>query len=171
MLILGVEFRYYLTIIEMHEGGNMYKTILVPLDGSKRAENILKHVEQLAFRYGAKVIFLQVLKPPTRADYAIPHPELYEKQLDDQLMEAKNYLDGHKGEFMEKNIESKSRAVFGPVVKEILRVAEQEKADLIAICSHGRGGLARLFYGSVAAGVLNRADRPLLVIRARSVTE
>jgi nucleotide-binding universal stress UspA family protein len=149
----------------------MYKTILVPLDGSKRAENIVKHVEQLAFCYGSKIIFLQVLKPPTRADYAIPHPELYERQLDDQLREAKIYLDGLKGEFIEKNIESKSQAVFGSVVKEILRVAEQEKADLIAICSHGRGGLSRLFYGSVAAGVLNRADRPLLVIRARKDIE
>jgi nucleotide-binding universal stress UspA family protein len=146
----------------------MYKTILVPLDGSKRAENILKHVEQLSFCYGAKVIFLQVLKPPTRFDYGILDPKLYERQLDDQLREAKNYLDGHKGQFMEKNIESISLAIFGSVVKEILRVAEQEKADLITICSHGRGGLARLFYGSVAAGVLNRADRPLLVIRARN---
>ena len=146
----------------------MYKTILVPLDGSKRAENILKHVEQLAFCYGSKVIFFQVLKPPTRADYAIPHPELYERQLDDQLREAKLYLDGHKGQLMEKNIASTTKVVFGPVVKEILHVAEQEKADLIAICSHGRGGLSRLFYGSVASGVLNRADRPLLIIRARN---
>ena len=145
----------------------MYKTILVPLDGSKRAENILKHVEQLAFCYGAKVVFLQVLKPPTRADYAIPHPELYERQLDDQIREAEIYLDSHKGQFREKNIESKSQVVFGSVVKEILRVAEGEKVDLIAICSHGRGGLSRLFYGSVASGVLNRADRPLLVIRSR----
>jgi nucleotide-binding universal stress UspA family protein len=155
----------------MHKGGDMYKTILVPLDGSKRAENILKHVEQLAFCYGAKVIFLQILKIPTRVDYSILDPKLYERHLDDQLREAKKYLDGHKGQFMEKNIESKSRAVYGPVVKEILRVAEQEKADLIAICSHGRGGLSRLFYGSVASGVLNRADRPLLVIRARGVVE
>ena len=147
----------------------MYKTILVPLDGSKRAENILKHVEQLAFRYDAKVIFLQVLKPPTRADYTIPQPEIFERLFDDELREAQRYLDGHKGQFMEKNIKSKSLAVFGSVVKEILRVAEHEKVDLITICSHGRGGLSRLFYGSVAAGVLNRADRPLLVIRARSV--
>ncbi len=149
----------------------MYKTILVPLDGSKRAENILKHVEQLAFCYGAKVVFLQVLKPPTRTDYAIPHPEIYERQLDDQLKDAKEYLDGHKGQFREKNIESKSQVVFGSVVKEILRVAEGEKVDLITICSHGRGGLSRLFYGSVASGVLNRVDRPLLVIRARQHSE
>ena len=146
----------------------MYKTILVPLDGSKRAENILKHVEQLAFCYDAKVIFLQVLKPPTRVDYGILDPKLYERQLDDQLKAAKNYLDGHKGEFIEKNIKSKSLAVFGLVVKEILRAAEQENADLITICSHGRGGLSRLFYGSVAAGVLNQVDRPLLVIRAQN---
>jgi len=145
----------------------MYKTILVPLDGSKRAENILKQVEQLAFSYGAKVVFLQVLRPPARADYTIPHPELYERQLNDQLKEAEAYLNSHKGQFREKNIESKALVVFGSVVKEILRVAEGEKADLIAICSHGRGGLSRLFYGSVATGVLNRADRPLLVIRAR----
>ena len=149
----------------------MYNTILVPLDGSKRAENILSHVEALALCTNAKVIFLQVLKPPARTDYAIPHPEIFERQLQDELREAKNYLDGHKGQFIEKNIEATSRAEFGSVVKEILRVAEQEKADLIAICIHVRGGLSRLFYGSVAAGVLNRTDRPLLVIRARSAIE
>ena len=41
----------------------MYKTILVPLDGSKRAEAILGHVEELAQRYAARVIFLQVVEP------------------------------------------------------------------------------------------------------------
>jgi len=40
----------------------MYKTILVPLDGSKRAEAILPHVEELAQRYGAKIIFLQIVE-------------------------------------------------------------------------------------------------------------
>ncbi len=44
---------------------------------------------------------------------------------------------------------------------------EQEDADLIAIASHGRTGLAQVFYGSVAAGVLQRIDRPLLLIRAQ----
>jgi len=149
----------------------MYKTILVPLDGSKRAEKILRHVEQLAFSYDANVVFLQVLRPPERTDHAIPQADLFAKQLDDQLMQAKKYLNGHKDRFRRKNIKSKSRVVFGSVVKEILEVAEQENAGLIAICSHGRGGLARLFYGSVASGVLNRADRPLLVIRARDDIE
>ena len=42
----------------------------------------------------------------------------------------------------------------------------QEDADLIAMASHGRTGLARVFYGSVATGVLHKVDRPLLLIRA-----
>ncbi|MCB0075487.1 MAG: universal stress protein, partial [Caldilineaceae bacterium] len=55
----------------------------------------------------------------------------------------------------------------GPIVRTILDVAERENADLIAMASHGRSGLARVFYGSVAAGVLQSADRPLLIVRAQ----
>jgi nucleotide-binding universal stress UspA family protein len=47
-------------------------------------------------------------------------------------------------------------------------VADREQADLIAMASHGRTGLARVFYGSVASGVLNQADRPLLLIRTQA---
>jgi nucleotide-binding universal stress UspA family protein len=51
-------------------------------------------------------------------------------------------------------------------VQEIISAAERNDADLIALASHGRTGLAQVFYGSVAAGVLHRIDRPLLLIRA-----
>jgi nucleotide-binding universal stress UspA family protein len=47
-----------------------------------------------------------------------------------------------------------------------LDVAAREEVNLIAMTSHGRTGLARVFYGSVAAGVLHQADRPLLLVRA-----
>jgi nucleotide-binding universal stress UspA family protein len=52
-------------------------------------------------------------------------------------------------------------------VEAIINAAEREDADLIAIASHGRSGLSGVFYGSVAAGVLHRVDRPLLLIRSR----
>lgn len=55
----------------------------------------------------------------------------------------------------------------GPVVKVILDTAVKEKTDLIAMASHGRSGLGRVFYGSVAAGVVQHIDRPLLIIRSR----
>ena len=53
-------------------------------------------------------------------------------------------------------------------VKGIVNSAEHRNVDLIAMASHGRTGLPRVFYGSVAAGVLNLVDRPLLLIRANS---
>lgn len=145
----------------------MYKKILVPLDGSKRAERILPHVEELAQRYDAAVVFLQVVEP----DVPIMGPEvsyirLYEASLERRSEEAEAYLTALAGEFREKGISAKAAVVHGPVVGAILDAAEREDADLIALASHGRTGLSQVFYGSVAAGVLHRIDRPLLVIRA-----
>ena len=66
-------------------------------------------------------------------------------------------------------INSKIHVIYGPLLEGILNIAAQEDVDLIALASHGRGGLARVFYGSVAAGLLHRVDRPLLVIRSRKM--
>jgi nucleotide-binding universal stress UspA family protein len=146
----------------------MYTTILVPLDGSKRAEKILPHVEELAQRYDAKVIFLQVIEPlPLIVGPEGTHMTLYQQELDQQQTRAESYLAGIQGEFREKGIQARARIAYSPVVEAILDTAELEGADLIAIASHGRTGLSQVFYGSVAAGVLHRADRPLLLIRSR----
>jgi nucleotide-binding universal stress UspA family protein len=51
----------------------------------------------------------------------------------------------------------------------VLKAAEETGADLLAMASHGRGGIGRVFYGSVAAGILHRVDRPLLLIRSRQM--
>ena len=49
----------------------------------------------------------------------------------------------------------------------ILDIAVEEEVDLLAMASHGRSGLSRVFYGSVSAGVLQRIDRPLLLVRSQ----
>jgi nucleotide-binding universal stress UspA family protein len=145
----------------------MYKTILVPLDGSKRAEAILPHVEMLAHCCRAKVVFLQVVEPVYVAT-GLPGMSLeWNQELTEQrAKEAATYLEAWQGEFREKGIEAAMRVEQGPVVGTILQVAGREAADLIAMASHGRSGLGRVFYGSVAAGLLQHADRPLLVIRS-----
>jgi len=145
----------------------MYKNILVPLDGSKRAERILRHVEELALCYKSKVIFFRVFRSPMVTGYDATELEMFHKNCEALLNEAQQYVDALAGEFRDKGIASSSRVALGPVVNEILHCAERENVDLIAMSSHGRGGLSRLFYGSVASGVLNRVDRPLLVIRSR----
>ena len=92
---------------------------------------------------------------------------LSDQEFDQAKKEAETYLDGIQGEFREKNIESRTHVIYGPAVEGIINIAAQEGVDLIALASHGRGGLARVFYGSVAAGLLHRVDRPLLIIRSR----
>ncbi|MBL0712177.1 MAG: universal stress protein [Desulfosarcina sp.] len=145
----------------------MYKKILVPLDGSKRAERVLPHVEKIAQDNGAMVIFLTVASTPMVFGYDDMQYQHFEVQFERLLGESEKYVKGLSGEFKARGIEARHRIVTGPVVKEILDAAEREDVDLVAICSHGRGGLSRLFYGSVASGILNRVDRPLLIIRAR----
>jgi nucleotide-binding universal stress UspA family protein len=145
----------------------MYHKILVPLDGSKRAEKILPHVEELALRFKAKVIFLNVIEykiVPAGEDQYI---NLSAQELDKVKKQAEDYLAGIRKEFSAKNIESQSGVIYGAVVEGIINIAALEGVDLIALASHGRGGLARVFYGSVAAGLLHRVDRPLLIIRSR----
>ena len=146
----------------------MYQTVLVPLDGSKRAETILPHVEGLARQSHAKVVFLEVLEP--NAAMVTPYdmvPYIDAEALEQRKAEATTYLAGMVGEMREKGIDAKKVVEQGPIVRTILDVAERENADLIAMASHGRSGLARVFYGSVAAGVLQSADRPLLIVRAQ----
>lgn len=147
----------------------MYKTILVPLDGSRRAEAILPQVEEIARCFEAKVLFLQVIEPIfvyRGTNGYIGDASLEENTREILVQRAKDYLTDLKGEFREKDIQAESFVDQGPVVGTIISVAEREDADLIAMASHGRTGLSRVFYGSVAAGVLHLVDRPLLLVRA-----
>ena len=146
----------------------MYKIILVPLDGSKRAERILRHVENLAFCFKSRVIFVQVVRPPRMSSAEEYNMTIHLKEIEQRKKEAESYLSALKGEFREKGIDVRIRVAQGPVVRNIIKAAEREAAELIAMTSHGRTGLARAFYGSVAAGVLNQVDRPLLLIRSRA---
>lgn len=144
----------------------MYNTILVPLDGSRRAETILSHVLDVAERYRAKVVLLGVIEPPGTivAPDSIHIPS--QEMIEEHQREVEGYLAERQAQFQEKGINAVVRIIYGRVVDEIIETAEREQADLIAMTSHGRTGLARVFYGSVAAGVLHRIDRPLLIVRA-----
>lgn len=145
----------------------MYKKILVPLDTSKRAEAILPHVEQMAKCYGSEVVFLLVEESPLLLEWKeTADMEKSKMDLDRRTKSAESYLSKKRKEFRGKGIESKICIDYGSVVKSILSTAEREGADIIAIASHGMSFLGRTSYGSVAAGVLQLADRPLLIVRS-----
>jgi nucleotide-binding universal stress UspA family protein len=148
-------------------GTMMYKTILVPLDGSSRAEKILPHIEMLAKCMHAKVILLCVYRVNYgQVDMAGYVPGIYDDIAKNHENKVIAYLYEIQQKIQAENLEVKCFAEEGDVVSTILSVAEREGADLIAMSSHGRTGLARVFYGSVAAGVLHKIDRPLLLVRA-----
>jgi nucleotide-binding universal stress UspA family protein len=149
----------------------MYKKMLVPLDGSKRAEAVLPHAEEMANRYGAEIIFLCVeeLCVMLEWDEVVDLAKCHEK-FDTRKKASESYLAQLKRKFRDKGIKTEIHVVYGPVVKSILTAAEQMDVDIIVMASHGLSGLPRTFYGSVTAGVLQKVDRPLLIIRTRRVT-
>ena len=145
----------------------MYQTILVPLDGSQRAEVIMPHVKTMASCYGSTIILLHVVDPPLAlvSPYDMV-PVLNPEDLKQEEENAKAYLNHWQATLQEEGLTVKTRLEHGPTVATISAVAKNENADMVAMASHGRTGLSQVFYGSVAAGVLHRIDRPLLLIRA-----
>lgn len=155
----------------------MYQVLLVPLDGSPRAESILSHVESLAVRFKSRVLLLQVVEP----QLSFVNPSLYETTIQTDIIheylvdfkqkreEITAYLAGIQAFFQKKGIETGIFVEQGGVVEAIITVAQRENADLIAIASHGRSGLSRVFYGSVAAGIMQKIDRPILIVRAQDL--
>jgi nucleotide-binding universal stress UspA family protein len=145
----------------------MYEKIMVPLDGSKRAEMIRPHVRELASRFQATVILVMVIEHTYTTGIGETLIGISEKVIDNKLQESESYLEGVASKFRTKGIDCKTIIAHGPVVEKIIEVANTEDVDLIAMTSHGYGGLTRIFYGSVASGILNRVDRPLFIVRSR----
>jgi nucleotide-binding universal stress UspA family protein len=145
----------------------MYSTILVPLDGSERAEAILPHVKDLAKHYDATVVFMRVVEPvPLNVGLEGAYTVLWEES-ERRTNQAESYLAGLESQYREQGIKVRTYVAHGSAVEAITEAAKEKGADLIAMASHGRTGLSQVFYGSVAAGVLHRIDRPLLLIRSR----
>jgi len=149
----------------------MYNKILVPLDGSTRAEAILPHVVELASKYQSTVMLMRVVEIKMGFDGAefmsIAGGAGLAMAIEEEKLSTETYLNEVKARLKAEGIEAKSRVAFGPVVDGIILAAQQEEADLIAMASHGRTGAACVFYGCVAAGLLHRVDRPLLLVRSQ----
>jgi nucleotide-binding universal stress UspA family protein len=148
----------------------VYKKILVPLDGSKLAEVGLTHAEQLAWELGGSLILLRVVQPPRSGEYPWQEGMMALNRERESLFrrEAETYLAALRGELRTKKIDVKTHMVVSDTVAAaILDYAEQEAVDLIAMSTHGRSGLTRWVYGSVADKVLQGATCPILLIRAK----
>jgi nucleotide-binding universal stress UspA family protein len=146
----------------------MYRRLLVPLDGSTLAEEALPHALNLARRSGGELVLLRVIVSP----YAIVAPDLVLAGTDPNLPElnqqAQQYLDALA---VRLSGDASVRAIVceGPVAEAILEHAVALDVDLIVMSTHGRGGVSRWVYGSVAERVLQGSVCPVLLIRSAAV--
>jgi nucleotide-binding universal stress UspA family protein len=143
----------------------MYKQILVPLDGSALAERILPHVQAIAKGTGAKVLLFRVA-PSAAAAIAAEAPGEARKVLEAEEARAAKYLEGVAKRLKDAGVVTKIEVSVGEPAVEIVMAAEKEKADLIALMSHGVTGLSHFDMGSVAEKVVKSSPRPVLLVRA-----
>jgi nucleotide-binding universal stress UspA family protein len=152
----------------------MYDKILVPLDGSEVSESMLPYAIELAKRCGSKVLLLQVVESLGQAMAAMApaEPAMVTPEATEAIIEgveaeessAHQYLTGIAEKFRANGSPVETMVVSGSPGVEIARVAE-ENADVVTICSHGRGGLGRALLGSVADHLIHHVNVPVLVLR------
>jgi nucleotide-binding universal stress UspA family protein len=139
--------------------------ILVPLDGSDLASDVLPSARTLAGVLDAELRFLRIVAPPT-FKHVEGYPDLVRVPRGADVGEAQSYL-----ETIAANVPADGPIVTTEVVEStnpastIATVAEENAADVIAMSTHGRSGIARLVMGSVAAGTIQRAAVPILLVR------
>jgi nucleotide-binding universal stress UspA family protein len=148
----------------------MYRKILVPLDGSKLAECVLPHVEALAKGCQVQeVIFARVHEPfrwfSGASDYVLSEREIARIESE-QIAVAEKYLKEVVNQVHLDGLKPRSELLTGPIAESIAEYAAKNSVDLIIIATHGRSGVGRWVWGSVADRILRSSCVPVLMVRA-----
>jgi nucleotide-binding universal stress UspA family protein len=146
----------------------MYKNVLVPLDGSELAECGIEHAKDIARRDKEATITLFRAIEPLSAQAVSALVEAGDDVLGKVEREAKedayNYIATTESNFKAAGLKVKSVVVEGKAADEILDYAKKNDVDLIVMSTHGRSGVSRFFFGSVAEKVARHSTAPVLLI-------
>jgi len=147
-----------------------FKRILVPLDGSPLAERALPFAMALAQKFGSQIILLRALDIPV-ATVPPVYPEVslawVGEAREHAHREAESYLEARLDELRQQGVEAKTLSRDGSPAEEVINTATAEDVDLIVMSTHGRGGLARWTFGSVADKVARHGPCPVLLVRQK----
>ena len=150
----------------------MFDKILVPLDGSGLAECILPYVEELAKGQKVKeiILFRVCQQPEIPADYPANMPASWEQHVNEIMNGAQQQCRLYLGDIEKKlrtsGIKVKIESCLGNAADEIVRCAEKNQVGLIVMASHGRSGVSKWAFGSVAEKVFRCTCVPILMVRA-----
>jgi nucleotide-binding universal stress UspA family protein len=141
--------------------------LLLPLDGSKQSELAVPHVEELAAQLKAEVVLLHVVAP-TYFAYSIPG-ETIEMPFTAEDMErfrakSEHYLESVAEALRKRGIATSTEVAIGTAADEIIRLSDEMPVDLVVMSTHGRSGISRWAFGSVADKVIHAANAPVLLI-------
>lgn len=151
----------------------MYERIVVALDGSPLAEQILPYVTALAEKFGSTLTLAQAIMPIEKlaalvepAAGGVPlDPSIIEETTETEEQEARAYLEQVADRLGQRGLGVNIEIPQGSAAEAIVESARKTRAELIALTTHGRSGLRRLVFGSVADGVLRSAPCPVLLVR------
>lgn len=144
------------------------RRILLPLDGSSLAEQALPYAHMLAQKNRAEIHLLRSVQTITYVADDMAYVDMaYHQELQKQSKEnAKSYLQEIQTRLEATDISSQVHVFSYSPASAIIQTGENENIDLIVMSTHGRGGISRWVFGSVADKVLHSTPHPLLLIRA-----
>ncbi len=149
-----------------------YKHILVPLDSSELAELALTDALGIARLSQAKVTLLHILSPIEKVlATGTGYPVYVDQQWNGQKMMALEYLNDVCNRMGCEDLTVYKAVEMGPAAEMIIDYARRHPVDLLVMATHGRSGLQRWVYGSVADKVLRGADIPVLLVRSHQAEE
>jgi nucleotide-binding universal stress UspA family protein len=142
----------------------MYKRVVVPLDGSRLAEGMLRFIVDIAGPLDLEVVLLRVIRVlPPQVTETVRTAVL--ENVEHNTADALEYLAPLANDLRTRGIRVRTEVRRGEPVDEIVAGAREADADLIAMTTHGRSGLGRLLFGSVAEAVLRQAEIPVFLMR------
>jgi nucleotide-binding universal stress UspA family protein len=142
----------------------MYKKILITLENGPADETIIPHIAELAARFSSEILLLHV------ADgFAARCFDQLKLAESDEIKEDRAYLEKIAGQLRDGKLTVNTMLAMGNPPAEILKIAEDEKCDLIAMTSHGHRFFGDLFHGSTITQVRHETNIPLLVLRAKKI--
>jgi len=158
----------------------MYKKVLVPLDGSKLAECVLPHIEEIAkgcdteevilVSVTERIVGLSSVKKhtqPTTLPLPSPVPVIRVPVTVGKMQrQAERYLTRIAKRLKKTEVKLRQEVLLGDPAEQIVSCADNSGADLILMASHGRSGISKWTHGSVADRVFRASKVPVLMVRA-----
>ncbi len=148
----------------------MFRRILVPLDGSELAERALPYARQLAAERCSELVLLRVVNcvdlTSSQAFAGFLPAEVFDAAIEDEHQSAAQYLARLAGELQREGLAVRWLVRTGDAAGEIVEYSKEAGIDLVVMSTHGRSGLSRWVYGSVADRVLRGGTLPVLLVRA-----